>query len=706
MHVLRVIPFLSVGLALAADFRPPAGDRYVSAGSAGAILPGGRIIRPLGTQLNAGARPRALAVSRNGTIATADTGTQQAGITVIEPPGKGPWRERHIFAAPLFAAPEGAKTADKGAGVWRNVAKGIAFDESGKGVWVSEGLSGRIREIDQTSGDTRKNISLNGAEFPPGSTGELIADNARHLLFAVDATNSRVAVVDVKAGRVVSSVKTDPGPSAMALSPDQLRLYVATAESVCAIDVGEPLKPGVPECIRADSPGGVTANADWIFVSNTNSDAITVISAKTFRVAAEIPLRIPSFEKLRGIAPAGMAFDPLTKWLLVAESGINAIGIVDTDKNQVIGHLPVGWMPTGVTLVGDPVYVTNELGRGAGPKLRRPRFEFGEAPGIGHGTVSTFIMPTASELRGHTGTVFANNGFLPWDNDPPKRQAAIKHVVLIVKEDRTFDEVLGDVAAAGNGQVQSSARLALFGMHGLAIGAKTQFSVQDAAVTPNHHAIARQWSFSDNFHAEGYPDAARLSEHLKAANTTFRIFDNKDATSDQKRADEVIAALEEPLPQLILIHLPNDRLAEARPSEGYPYEASWMEDNDLALGRIVEALSHSRWWRETAVFIAESGTGGATASATASGAEDALDHIDSHRAILLAAGPNVKRDYVSHTNSDFSGLLRTIFELLHVPPMSLADATAATLHGMLTEQADSGTFRAIAPDTRIFEPGK
>ena len=249
LHILRAMRLTSVGFApliavfcFAADFHPPAGERYVSAGSAGAILPGGRIIRPLGTQLNTGARPQALAVGRNGTIATADTGQEQAGISVIEAPAKGvPWHDRHIYAVP-----PGVKTSEKAAAAWQNVANGIAFDESGKGIWISEGASGKLREIDQSSGDTRKTISLNGPDSPPGSSGELLADSMHHWLYAVDAANSRVAVVDVKAGRVVASVKTEPGPSALALSPDQTRLYVATAESVCAIDVHESVAAGRP----------------------------------------------------------------------------------------------------------------------------------------------------------------------------------------------------------------------------------------------------------------------------------------------------------------------------------------------------------------------------------------------------------------------------------------------------------------------------
>ena len=684
-----LITALTIGNVWAADFHPPAGARYVVTSRAGTILPGGRILRPLGTQLDTGPGPRALAVSRNGTVATADTGPERFGITVIDPPAKSGWRERHIWArTPLSKVPE---IADPG---WQSVAPGVTFDDSGKAVWVSEGESGRIREIDQNSGNTRKTIDLNGPDWRASVSGELASDGIRHLLYAVDRANSRVAVIDLKPGRVESSVRLEHAPSSLALSPGGTEGYVTTAVSVCKVDLRDPAKPGEPECLPADSPRNVVAIADRIFVSIDGSDSVLVLSAQPFRVVAEIPLRIPSLEQLRGIHPAGMAFDPVTKWLLVAESGINAVGVIDTEKNASIGELPVGWMPTQVAVVGDRVYVANALGRGTGPNLRRPLLELGELPTLFHGSISTFIMPDASELTAHTGTVFSNNGFVPWMTDPPKPPAAIKHVVLIVKGGRTFDEVLGDITSTGNSKVLSFARLARYGMHGIAIGGKNQFSVQDAPVTPNHHAIAERWAFSDDFYADAFPDPESLWRHLEASHVTFRAFDDKDPVSDQKRADRFIAALDEPLPQFVYVRLRNDQRPEPLPDAEHRYEESWMEDNDLALGRMLDALSHSRWWPETAVFITESNTGGG------------LDHIDSHRSILLAAGPYVKRNSVSHTNSNFPGLLRTVFELLHTPPMDLADATAASLSGMFTDQPDLSTFQAIPPDPRIFEPEK
>jgi YVTN family beta-propeller protein len=685
-------------LSSAADFHPPGGENYAVVGTSGTILPGGRLLKPYGVQIETGPGPFGLAVSPRGTVATADIGYERFGITVIEPPGKNPWRVRQIWArTPHSTAPE---LADPD---WKGVTSGIIFD-SEKSIWVSEGDSGRVRQIDLASGDRRKVVNVNGF------TGDLAYDAVRHLLYAVDQSNSKVAVMDARSGHIVSSIAVEKTPFAIALSPDGLTAYVTGSQALCVIDVHDSLKPAVGERIQTASPQAVLAAGDRVFVSNALDDSITVISAGDRKVVGEIPLRIPSLEAFRGIIPAGMAYDPVMKWLLVAETGINAVGIVDTATNQLIGHIPVGWMPTRVAISGDRVYVTNARGRGTGPNPRRVILELGEAPILHRGSVSTFILPGVNEIPSLTERVLAFTGLVPYARDAPKPVAAVGHVVLIVKENRTFDEVLGDVTTAGNGPVLSMAKLARFGVHGFASGGRSQFSVKDAEITPNQHEIARRWAFSDNFYADGqtktegdlwlnggYPDMVTESEILAHGNIT-----PGDANiSDQERADQFIAEIDrryakggEPFPQFLSVHLPDDRGGEPRPADGYPYEASFVLDNDFAAGRIVEYLSHSPWWRDMTIFITESDTQGS------------LDHVDAHRTLLFAAGPYVKRNYVSHTNSSFPGLLRTIHELLGLPPANLMDKTAASLRDMFTGEPDFGAYDAVLPDARIFDPEK
>ena len=205
--------------------------------------------------------------------------------------------------------------------------------------------------------------------------------------------------------------------------------------------------------------------------------------------------------------PAGMAYDPTTKWLFVAEAGINAVGVIDTTRNVVIGHLPVGWYPTRVGLADGRVWVVNARGRGAGANARRP-FEDPNTPTTFYrGTLTSFAMPAAPDLQKLTATTFAANGFFVENSIVPSLPAAIRHVILIVKENRAFDEVLGDIGKPSNGDVMGNVALARYGMHGRADGGGLRFPAwKDAAITPNHHAIAKQFAFSDNFYADGDSD--------------------------------------------------------------------------------------------------------------------------------------------------------------------------------------------------------
>jgi hypothetical protein len=162
---------------------------------------------------------------------------------------------------------------------------------------------------------------------------------------------------------------------------------------------------------------------------------------------------------------------------------------------------------------------------------------------------------------------------------------------------------------------------------------------------------------------------------------------------DQFRATQFIREMEGmALPQFVFIHLPNDHTAEARPADGYPYSESFVADNDLALGRIVEYLSGRREWSETVVLVTEDD------------AQSGVDHIDAHRTVLMAMGPWVKPNYVSHANTSFPGLLKTIFRLLGIPPLNLYDATATDLSDLFHVKQNPAVYKALPVDQRIFDP--
>jgi DNA-binding beta-propeller fold protein YncE len=692
------------------EFHPPAGQRYAQVASTGTILPGGRVLQSLGVQIDSGPGTFGVSISPKGTVATSDIGPERFGLTELDPTHN----LSHIWArTPHSSLPEQADPT------WKSVSTGIAFD-SDRSVWVSEGSSGRIRLLNTKSGAHEKIIDLNrsvpGQEKSKDSfTGEMVLDPIHRILYVVDPTNRRIIAVDTKKGQVLSSVPVGHPLSGIALAPDRNTAYVSSpGGGVAIVDVRNPAEPVVRKWLgedgepfpssEADQDSSVLAVGDRVYVSSPREDTVRVLSATGADFTAEIPLRIPPLEMLRGIRPSGMAFDPLTKWLLVAESGLNAVAVIDTEKNELLGHLPVGWAPKRIAISGDRVYVANSLGRGTGPNLRRPLLELGEPPSLHHGSISTFIVPAPADLAKMTRLVYLANGLLPdpQQSTSPALPDGIRHILLIVKSNSSFDEMLGDVREANNPsnrRVQAVPQLARYGMHGLAEGKKLRLSVKDAAVTPNQHALVQRWAFSDNFYADpdGIPDldsSGPLWKHLELHGIAYKAFQDDDETlPDQTRADRVIASLEnaKQLPPFLLIRLPNDGVVPGV-EERHPYRASWIADSDLAVGRIVQALSHTPWWRDAVVFVTEQT------------AEGGLDHIDSHRTVLLAAGPWIRQNYVTHTNSDMAGLWKTIFTLLHVPPLTLRDATARTINDIFAATPDNSPFEALPADKRIFDP--
>ncbi len=870
-----MIPLLLCVLALcavahAADFAAPAATRTPFRSLTGeSILPGGRLLHPLGQQYMTGPGPFGLAINPAGNVlVSANGGPDRYSLTVLEK-DKGRWISRHLVA-PRKNDPE-ADDDD-----WRSVFMGLAFVDN-KAVWASDGNSGGVRLIQTASGNRRKTIDLNQGAFKDSYTGDLALDHARGLLYVVDQANFRVVVVDVKRGRVVSSVKVGRLPFAIALSPDARRAYVTNigmfeyraipgadrkrgetglpfpafgfpsaeardgarrqtvagatvdvpglgepnvkeSNSLAVVDVENPAAPKVERFIPTglpwgkgtvggSSPSGVLAAGARVFVSNAHNDSITVIDAGTLAVTAEIQIRIPGLEGFRGVLPLGMAWHS-AGWLLVAEAGINAVGVIDVAERRVLGHLPAGWFPTRVVVDRDNVYVSNAKGIGVGPNAAHNGAHYlsPESSFMGtlrRGTVSTYPLPDPAELAAHTKRVFEYNGFFALSEAAQGEKAVappdgIKRVVLIVKENRTFDEVFGDIVKAPDGPVRSAPLLARFGRRGFVYGGSERLSLKAVNVTPNHHSMAARWAISDNFHADSevsvdghhwlvgsYPnawtestlmagyggqkdfrlptaapgrllftesnssvhpeeqlEAGTLWHHLERAGIPFRnygegfelagvdegtglkptgagVLTNVPAPDplyrntsraypmyntnipDQFRADVFIKEVREKyieggeaFPRFIYIHLPNDHLAKPRPEDGFPYEASYMADNDYALGRIVEFLSRTPWWKEMAVFVTEDD------------AQGGRDHVDAHRTLLMAMGPYVKKGYVSRVNSGFPGLLKTVFRVLGMPPLNLFDAVASDLSGVFTSQPDFTPYKLEQVDARLFVPSE
>lgn len=858
----------AAGPASTPVYRAPAGERPAAVRpGADSVLPGGRIITPLGTQHLTGPGPFGLAVSPSGrTVVSADGGPDRFSLTVLSKDGEF-WRSRRLIAPRKKDADDEHESGEE----WRSVFMGLAF-ENDRVLYASEGNSGRVRAIEAATGKVRHVYNLNTGGFQDSFTGDLALDRLRGILYVLDQTNFRLVSIDIRKREVLASVRLGRLPFAIALSPDARFAYVTNvgmfqyspvpgadpkraretglpfpafgfpsaeamngarrettsgpvdvpglgdpnapeSNSLAVVDLSDPAAPRLERFIRTglpfgevslggSSPSGVAISSDYVFVSNAHNDSISLIDPRTNKVRMDIEIRIPGLENLRGVLPVGLAWYEPENWLLVAEAGINAVGVIDITHRRVIAHLPAGWFPSRIALDGETVFVTNARGHGTGPNAGLPRGHDTFQGVLRRGTVSIYRMPAAEGFAELTSRVLENSGFVPRGDavEDAALPAAIRHVVLIVKENRTFDEVFGDVASAANGRVEGSPVWARFGRSAAVSPEhrvlRSRLKLTNVNVTPNHHAMAARWAFSDNFYADSevsvdghhwlagsYPNAltetslmasyggqrdfrlpttapGRLSaaesnssvhpeeqleagalwHHLERHGITFRnfgegfelagvveepgekptgaryltnvpmpepLFRNTSREypqfntniPDQYRASRFIEEIERlygsgaaALPRFLYIHLPNDHLAKPRPEDGYPFEASYMADNDYALGRIIEYLSSQPWWREMAVLVTEDD------------AQGWVDHVDSHRTVLMVISPYARGNYVSHVNTSFPGLLKTVFRLLGIPPLNLFDAAAADLSGCFRNDPEFTPYKALPVDPRIFDP--
>jgi YVTN family beta-propeller protein len=265
------------------------------------------------------------------------------------------------------------------------------------------------------------------------------------------------------------------------------------------------------------SPNSVVATDRYVFVSNGNNDCISVIDVKQDTVVNNIYLQLDErLGNLRGIIPFGLALSPDHKRLYVAESGINAVAVIDVPTLRTIGHIPVAWFPSklAVSPDGKELIVANAKGFGSGPNAG-PDFEEGpEGSYVGNlmnGTVSILDIPSDEHLQQETAQVISNNfNFIKSENNAVfskeknpiplytgEKESPIKHIVFISKENRTYDEVFGQIE-----QGRGMPGLARYGYHASFTNKDQKRRVEDATVMPNHLKLAKQFAISDNFYCD------------------------------------------------------------------------------------------------------------------------------------------------------------------------------------------------------------
>lgn len=600
--------------------------------------------------------------------------------------------------------------------------------------------------------------------------------------------------------------------------------------------VGEKIE-GIP-AVGGASPNSLVATDKFVFVSNGNNDCVSVIDPIQGKVIQNIFLKpLPQLARHRGVIPFGLALSPDKKRLYVAEAGINAVAVIalwsDDSKSsdrsgnnrsddfessdrfaaRVIGHLPVGWFPSKLAISpdGKKLIVANAKGYGSGPNGGYTFKQGPEGNYIGHlmhGSVTMLDIPADADLPKWTQQVLDNNFRVQASEDatssrtltknpipefPGQKRSPIKHIVFISKENRTYDEVFGqlkkgkgDPAIARYGYEQSFSNKA-----------KTS-SVEKATIMPNHLALAQRFGISDNFYVDGdhsadghrwlantypnewmettvsagygghrdgkpnskakgqyawtggagaifpedYNEAGSLWDHLERNSISFYNFgfgtemgsnftdstmkyygqkvlvnfpipgplygrsSEKYATfnmaiPDQFRAEVFMQEFQEKwlsgkgkMPQVLTLMLPQDHGAGERPQAGYPFRESYMADNDLALGRVVEFLSHTPYWKEMAIVVTEDD------------AQDGQDHVDAHRSVLMVISPWARKNHVSHTHTSFGSIFKTFWNILGVPYLNQYDAGASDFSDFFTNQPDFTPYSALPEDPRVLDPQK
>ena len=596
-----------------------------------------------------------------------------------------------------------------------------------------------------------------------GPTG-LAVDAAGRRLYVATKEDSSLYVIDLQTKQTVSRLALGHEAYACLLAPDGRTLYVSLwgGDELLAYDVATGK-------IRArlatqSHPNELiqSGNGRYLFVANANDNSVSVVDARAWRVLETISTSLyPT--RLTGSTPNGLALSADEKTLYIANADNNCLAVFDVSRpghSAARGFIPTGWYPTCVRTTKKEILVANGKGFSSlpnpgGPQPARKRDSSGyqtgtsaaDGPvqyigGLFKGTLSFIAPPTALQLAAYTQQVYANTPFTPElaaqaageaGNPVPRRAgeaSPIKHIFYIIKENRTYDQVLGDMQE-GNGD----STLCLFGER----------------VTPNHHALAREFVLLDNFYvnaevsADGhnwstaayatdyvektwptsyggrggtydyegtrlvaYPRDGFIWDYCQRAGLSYRSygefaedgktplkalrghiclrspgFDMDVRDTERERiwaADfDSLLALGQ-VPQFSTIRLSNDHTSGQQLGKIAPRAA--VADNDLALGRLVAHLAASPLWAESVVFVVEDD------------AQNGPDHVDAHRSPAFLIGPHVRRNFVDHSLYTTAGILRTMELILGLPPMSQYDAAARPLFGCFQAAPTLAPYRA------------
>jgi YVTN family beta-propeller protein len=645
----------------------------------------------------------------------------------------------------------------------------VAPDPKGDGFWAAGGGSDTLYHV-------LAELNANGARIalPRGFWASAVVVSPDATLLATSGDQAdEVAFVDPLEGKVTGIVKTGSHPNGLAFSLDSKTLYVANwgAKSVSVVDVAaRSVRATIPV---GDHPEALLLSPDGkrLYVSETDDDTIGVIdTARNERIGgANVGLYGGT---LFGASPTAMALSHDGARLFVACSAANAIAVLNVGPDgmpHAFGALPVGWYPTAVTLdaTGNGLYVANGMGE---TTRANPDFDPYAKPlprWLGYdarsliGSVRRVPIPSDDRIVAGIAAVRALAGPFMTEaidqpdvrmrgpkSDEPGRSVVryggpIKHVIYIIKENRTYDQVLGDVPGA-----DGDPNLAYFGgkvtpnQHALA----ARFGIFDATFAdavvsadghnwsmgafandylektwpPNYGGRRIGYDFEDGADAS-VPHSGFLWNAAARGGVSFRDY-GEFVTNPARKGDDVTTHMPDlighidpryigfdtaysdrdreaewarefdgyvkngDLPALEIVRLPNDHTAGTTPGSRSPI--AMVAENDLALGRLVDAVSHSKYWNDTAIFAIEDD------------AQNGPDHVNDHRTTFYLASPWAKGG-LQHARYSTAGIVRTIELILGLPPMSSYDASARPLYAAFTDKPDARPFEALPAQTDL-----
>jgi YVTN family beta-propeller protein len=642
---------------------------------------------------------------------------------------------------------------------------GIALSSDGKKLYVAGNLSNRLLELDAATGAVLRSWDVGVAPF------------------GVVLVGQKIYVSNWGGRRPDANSLSGPAGEGMRVRVDARS--IASEGSVSVIDLNSELRTpifeivtGLHACAMALSPNG-----RWLVVANAGSDTLSIIDTRTDKIVETICAR-PNPADLFGAQPNALTFDGKGRTLFVCNGTQNAIAMFrfKPGNSQLLGLIPVGWFPGSIACDAKrkQIYVANIKSLPANVEKAKS----GLGNGIGYnthqygGSLSLVPVPSGKELAACTRTALANLRYpllaqaaLPARPDQPARPVpervgepgVFRHVIYIIKENRTYDQVLGDVQE-GNG----NADLCVFG----------------ATVTPNQHKLVRDFVLLDNTYCcsilsadghqwtdtgivmdyvergfagwprsypaggfgEGGRDALAYSPagfiwnhalaHGKTVcdfgefTTAAKYWKSSGSTNvtfldayhdftggsnaivyscetdiealrsyvvtntlgwdldvpDVWRAAQFIKNLKQfetadNLPNLVILWLPNDHTSGTAP--GSPTPAAQVADNDLAMGQVIEAVSHSKYWKDTCIFAVEDDP------------QNGWDHVSGYRTTAYVASAYTRRGAVVNTQYNQTSLLRTMELMLGLPPMNQMDATATPMFDCFTNTPDFTAYSAV-----------